>query len=601
MENREQIIENNDEEKNRNLEIDFESLLLASKDIENEIRQKYPKEQAEQEFAELREYFSENTENKNALLKNLITRISEIFQVKIKDELWLESFSDWISIVFKDEKIKEKYSFEDLGPTKVVAGYNKKRDTIELNKRLLDEYKDVDPLLTMEQLSSNGHHFYTEAIKHEKIHQLQHKKSGSFFDKLRNFRKNKKDEIILTETQPRISAGEEKTKELIRAFGKFYLGDIYTRIFDLVGISKTDIDKVIVASQQIKRLYAFGFNDEQIAEMVKKSKWEKETLVYDILEKNINDKMKEKDIELEDVDNLVLAQEIRDKIKHENIQLITRREVDKFYQENINNIKRIHNTQERKEKIPKYKIFIGGKDLEMEGIKELLKQNGIETVDYNIEWGAKASTYKEQIAQAINGGYMPVLIELEMDIEIPSKAIIIDHHGNRHKESASILQVCKLLNIEPTREIQLIAANDAGWIPALRKFGATEQEIEEIRRKDRIAQGFTEELEKISQTLFNNAELHNDLGLAVILSSPINKFAGIKDRMALKGVYQIFIQAENGELEFQGDGEICAKLFEKYNGWAGGEELGKKNGMAFWGGYSKETDKILHFIKEELR
>jgi len=272
------------------------------------------------------------------------------------------------------------------------------------------------------------------------------------------------------------------------------------------------------------------------------------------------------------------------------------------------------NEAQRSEETTDYKdctFFIGGNDLEMRAIKELLEQSGIEAeniVDSNLGWGAKASDYESQIGKALSQGRIPVIIELNEDIELPQDktCISVDHHGERSGEPSSILQVCKLLGIEPDRRIELIAANDTGWIPGLRATEASDEEIRNIREEDRRMQGFDAELESISEKLANEAEIDEERGLAIAKDLPISKFAGIKDRIAERGIYNVICLAspqgdsQQGEMEFQGDGVICQELNEKYSGWSGGEGLGKPGGIAFWGGYPENPEQVIEDIETAL-
>lgn len=114
-----------------------------------------------------------------------------------------------------------------------------------------------------------------------------------------------------------------------------------------------------------------------------------------------------------------------------------------------------------------YVFFIGGKDLEMETIKQLLDGKGAEYVDKNLGWGAKTSAYEAEIAQAAAAGKTPVIIELEQDCKLPKNTVNIDHHNQNAARPASVLQICDLLGIEKTRDLQLIGANDAAYIPGM--------------------------------------------------------------------------------------------------------------------------------------
>lgn len=76
-----------------------------------------------------------------------------------------------------------------------------------------------------------------------------------------------------------------------------------------------------------------------------------------------------------------------------------------------------------------YIFFIGGKDLEMETIKQLLSAHNQPYIDKNLGWGAKTSAYEAEISQAAADGKTPVVIELEQDCKLPENAINIDHHN----------------------------------------------------------------------------------------------------------------------------------------------------------------------------
>jgi hypothetical protein len=140
-------------------------------------------------------------------------------------------------------------------------------------------------------------------------------------------------------------------------------------------------------------------------------------------------------------------------------------------------------------------FFLGGGDAEMARILEVLADTGVETCDKKLSWGAAASAYEQEIAQAVKDGKTPVLVELGVDIDLPEGSVIVDHHGDRSGEPVSILQVLSLLGIEPTRKDLVIAANDSGWFPGLVALGATAEEMRWVRGGDRAAQGITPEME----------------------------------------------------------------------------------------------------------
>ncbi len=81
----------------------------------------------------------------------------------------------------------------------------------------------------------------------------------------------------------------------------------------------------------------------------------------------------------------------------------------------------------------RYHFFLGGYDLEMVTIAELLRENDCDFSDQQLRLGPVASAYKEEIRRVQGQGVMPVLVELTNDLEpeISTKVAEVDHHGHR--------------------------------------------------------------------------------------------------------------------------------------------------------------------------
>lgn len=252
-------------------------------------------------------------------------------------------------------------------------------------------------------------------------------------------------------------------------------------------------------------------------------------------------------------------------------------------------------------------FFLGGADAEMATIKELLTARGEEFCDNSLGWGARASAYVAEIAQAVEAGKTPVLLELTNAagsdregnalpvIDLPEGCVDIDHHNERSSEAAAIVQVCELLGLEPTRNHLLVAANDTGFIPAMQEAGATEEEITDIRALDRACQGITPEQEAEAIRAIAVMETINDL---VVVRPSHSKGATVTDRLfgTQPNGQCVLILSGDGEVNFYGDGALCAQLKEKYaDGWAGGTGLGTEGGSAFFGGHPNHTE-VLDFI-----
>jgi len=170
------------------------------------------------------------------------------------------------------------------------------------------------------------------------------------------------------------------------------------------------------------------------------------------------------------------------------------------------------------------KLFLlGGYDLEMIEIKKILKENGVDFKDKHLSWGAKLSEYREclDFDGEIYG------IELIEDIEPPANYRAIDHHDKRYKQKSSLEQVAEILDLKLTRWQQLVAANDRGYIPEMRRLCATDDEIEKIRREDRVAQGVTDDEEKIAEEEIENIE---EIDGIYLLKTTLKHFSPLVDR-----------------------------------------------------------------------
>jgi len=177
-------------------------------------------------------------------------------------------------------------------------------------------------------------------------------------------------------------------------------------------------------------------------------------------------------------------------------------------------------------------FLLGGHDLEMAEIRRIVNECGIECKDHGLEWNnAKLSAYSKILDET----NVFVAVELVTDIPLPKNYIPIDHHNENNNENSSIEQVIELLNsragieVKMTRDIQLIAENDKGYIPAMLKIGATTEEVEDIRQRDRKAQGATEDDERLAEeSIRNNLKVEEGL---IIVESLTPKFSTITDRL----------------------------------------------------------------------
>lgn len=206
-------------------------------------------------------------------------------------------------------------------------------------------------------------------------------------------------------------------------------------------------------------------------------------------------------------------------------------------------------------------FLLGGHDLEMLAIKSLLTSYGFNLVDRNLSWGACVSAYAD-----IFDTQEPVLtiygIELKYDLEFDDRRYkAIDHHNNLSSMPSSLEQVASLIGHTLTREEELIAANDRGYIPAMQKLGATKGQIDDIRLRDRKAQGVTEEEETLAKaSIVKNLETIG--GTTLIVKSLTPRYSAICDRLF---PYRRLLVYTDEEWVFYGDGKerLVSELSDK--------------------------------------
>lgn len=192
-------------------------------------------------------------------------------------------------------------------------------------------------------------------------------------------------------------------------------------------------------------------------------------------------------------------------------------------------------------------FLLGGHDLEMLEIKKILEQNSEKYIDNNLSWGAKLSQYAEELENIFITYDEIYGIELIEDIN-NKKIKIIDHHSDNLNKPTAIEQVAEIINVELTRKQKLIAINDKSYIDGMKDFGATSDEINEIRRLDRKCQGVTEEDEILAEkSIKENLKSYGEI---ITIKSLTSRFSPICDR--LYPYNHLIIYTEN-ELNYYGN------------------------------------------------
>jgi hypothetical protein len=188
------------------------------------------------------------------------------------------------------------------------------------------------------------------------------------------------------------------------------------------------------------------------------------------------------------------------------------------------------------------------------------------TYDKKLKWdNANLSEYKD----VLNDKEHFYGIELNEDIKPPKYYTKIDHHNELSTNKCSLAQVADILNLKLLRRGELICANDSGYIPAMKKLGATEEEIKKIRKEDRKCQGVTEQDELLAKkSIKENLKIINEIK---IVYSFTDKFSAIVDNLEYKNL----IIYNDTKLVFYG---INAHSIAKEN-----KNL-IKEGLAYYGG-----------------
>lgn len=244
-------------------------------------------------------------------------------------------------------------------------------------------------------------------------------------------------------------------------------------------------------------------------------------------------------------------------------------------------------------------FLLGGSDLEMTTIKNLLVNAGEQFETHDLRWdNAKLSSYEKTLEEYGNSPDCQIYgIELNEDIPHPDNYVRIDHHNDFANKPSSLEQVATLLGLKMDRHMQLVAANDSRYIPGMIKLGASREEIDDIRRADRAAQGVSEDDdERLAEESLKSCR--GDASNLYVVKSLTSKFSTICDRMY---PYRRLLIYNDDVAEFYGEGvndltslfksELDAK--KMYHGGGDSGYLGTVSGA-----YSKEE---IAGIVDEIR
>jgi hypothetical protein len=251
-------------------------------------------------------------------------------------------------------------------------------------------------------------------------------------------------------------------------------------------------------------------------------------------------------------------------------------------------------------------FIVPANDGEAVEIRKILQTAKISHVVTRQAWGATWVNLEPEVVVAIEGfiSANPSAVIYGVELGGPARwgAINIDHHiyrdENRSNEKSSIEQVAALLGVELTRHQLLIAANDKGYIPAMKAMGATENEIKIVRAQDRLAQGVTPDQEAQAVADIQSAEIR---GHKWLVRCPKGSTSAVTDRIFGQYAELLTVDGVNGKWIYFGPRHM--QFYAITEGgttlarWAGGDP---KNGFS---GVEKPTEetqiKILEFFWKE--
>ena len=196
-------------------------------------------------------------------------------------------------------------------------------------------------------------------------------------------------------------------------------------------------------------------------------------------------------------------------------------------------------------------FLLGGCDLEMCVIKKLLKKYNKKFYDKNLKWGAKLSSYKEEINNHQNDTVYA--IELENDLNLKN-IVLIDHHNENSSNPSSLEQIAKILNHKLNKFEKMVSVNDSRYIDGMIEECFKLKDIKKIRHLDRKCQGVSkEEEEKVKK-----------IELKRVMEVDLEHFSPLNDRIFFEKGWRKYIIFNDKLTMFYGfDIETLKKILKK--------------------------------------
>lgn len=255
-------------------------------------------------------------------------------------------------------------------------------------------------------------------------------------------------------------------------------------------------------------------------------------------------------------------------------------------------------------------FLLGGRDLEMQTIRELLRQHAQVFIDKDLAWGTTVAAYADELTMLLaqsSPQVTPVLVELggieELTPDVRERCVIIDHHnqlaGVRPSSLRQVFERLQRPEAEWSHRYQLVAANDEAWIPGLLEAGATTDEVRTLRAEERRVLGIPLTYDGLPSNLQHDTTLDLvSLAIDHEHTSAVNDF--LHPTHGGPGPTNTLIITPT-KATFSGRGDVVHSLAKRYGGWHGG----RLPVRGFWGqrrtAMTDTPEQLNAFVQEVLR
>ncbi|MFH1997148.1 MAG: hypothetical protein ABII94_00425 [Patescibacteria group bacterium] len=186
----------------------------------------------------------------------------------------------------------------------------------------------ANPDILIALLAAKGSSGAANDLHHEFIHSHQVRKTQTSKEKLveaLNIFGDKN--ILLKEAHALIGADRKGNGKRIE------IGNLHEELSsDFYGLISTeeDVRRLKNAALRIKQLYALGFSDESIGELVSRTKWDKKSETYDTLTSEVERVMRDRNLSENEIASLVKVDELKTRLRIEKTRIAAKEVVEGF-------------------------------------------------------------------------------------------------------------------------------------------------------------------------------------------------------------------------------------------------------------------------------